>query len=545
MTDATRTGTATRTSMPPHLSAILGSPEQLGTQTVFDVVVCGAGASGSVVAARLAQSGASVLLVEAGPRLDRESVSDASRWPQNLGTDAVWNHVAEAEPGLGGRALYYPTGRGLGGGGAVNACTWARGHRSDWDSYAAVTGDEVWDYAHVLDLYRRIEAYQGAPDPRRGADGPLWVEQPAEPAPLFEAVLDAAVATGLPRFASTNGELMEADAGCAVRDQNVRGGARQSPWAAYALPALATENLTVLHGSTVAEVVLEGTGESARATGVRLADGTVLTARQEVVLCLGAVGTPTALLRSGIGDADDLRRTGLDVCVHAPAVGRGLHDHAMVSVVFSATDGWDLPVAGTSDVALLWNLSPDSQDPPVVVYVNPEPFFSRDVAEQVSAPQRAVSLLVGVQMRSRGQVDLDPTDPSGSARIRTGFLSSDTDVRPVLRAVKRVREVAAAAPLRAWLGGEVFPGSTSDRNGLASAVRAQAETFWHQSGTARMGADGDADAVLDSRLRVRGVRGLRVADASVLPHVTVANTMAPCVVVGEQAAAFIAEESPR
>ena len=469
----------------------------------------------------------SVLLVETGPDDQRDSMRAASAWPQNLGTDAVYDFVADPEAGVGGRSLPYPTGRGLGGGGSVNACTWARGHQADWDSYAQSTGDARWDYEHVLDVYRRIESYQGAVDERRGVHGPMWIEQPTRSVDLFDALLEGGEQAGLRRFASTNGELMESSGGVAVRDQNIRDGLRQSPFSAYVRPDLDSGTLTVLQGTGVAEVRFNGQ----RAAGVRLDDGTDVTARHEVVLSAGAIGTALLLMRSGIGDERQLIDAGVPVRVHAPAVGQHLHDHVMVAVVFEARHEGGPLEPGVSDIGMFWNLLPEDEDPPVVVYVDPEPSFTPEAALRVPPPQHAVSLLVGVRTQGRGEVRLDPRDPSAAPRLRTGFLAREDERRAVVRAVERVRQIAASEAASPFLGPLVYPRAGSD---MVEDICAQAGTFWHQSGTARMGMG--SDAVLSPDLRVLGFDGFRVADSSALPHVTVANTMAPCMVVGEVAA---------
>lgn len=212
----------------------LALADHLDDGTTFDYIVCGAGSSGSVLAGRLAADPAvTVLLVESGGSDDDERVRNPDLWPANLGTERTWDHVTEPNHHLNGRRLAYATGRGLGGGGSVNAGVWARGHRTDWDSYAEATGDPAWGYAHVLEHYRGIEDWQGAPDPeRRGTGGRMRIRPSQDVHPLFTAFLDGAEATGIPRFGSANGVLMEANSGGAVREENIHDGVRQTPSAA-------------------------------------------------------------------------------------------------------------------------------------------------------------------------------------------------------------------------------------------------------------------------------------------------------------------------
>ncbi len=278
----------------------------------YDFIVCGAGASGSVIARRLAENPhAEVLLVEAGGSDEAETVLDPAQWPLNLGSERDWGFQAQPNPHLNGRALSMSMGKGLGGGSSVNVMVWARGHRSDWDFFASEAGDPAWGYDNVLGIYRSIENWQGVPDPRfRGTSGPVWVQPAANPNPIAHAVLDAARELGIPTFDHPNGEMMEGPGGAAITDTLVRDGRRHSLYRAYVRPWLDRPNLTVLTDTLVRRVVLDGR----RAVGVEVMRGDqVLTigARLEVVLSLGAMHTPKVLMHSGIGDREELARVGI------------------------------------------------------------------------------------------------------------------------------------------------------------------------------------------------------------------------------------------
>lgn len=237
-------------------------------QSTYDFIICGAGSAGSVIARRLADNPAcSVLLIEAGTDDEAESVLNPSLWPTNLGSDRDWGFQAEPNPHLDGRALSMSMGKGLGGGSSVNVMVWARGHRSDWDYFAAETGDTAWSYHSVLDIYRNIENWQGKPDPEyRGNTGPVWVQPADDPSPIAGALLDAAAGLGIPRFDHPNGAMMENEGGVAYSDMLVREGKRHSLYRAYVRPIADRPNLTILTETSVRRILFDGQ----RATGVEI-----------------------------------------------------------------------------------------------------------------------------------------------------------------------------------------------------------------------------------------------------------------------------------
>jgi choline dehydrogenase len=506
-------------------------------RTRFDYIVAGAGTSGCVVAGRLATDlNTQVLLLEAGDTDETDLITDPNRWPMTLGSNFDWGFVAEPNPNLNGRAIGYSMGKGLGGGSSINVSTWSRGHRADWDFYASESGKPAWAYEAVLDMYRRrIEAYTGDSDTEyRGTSGTVHVQSAAEPHPFSLAFLEAAKAAGLRGFPNPNGRMMEGDRGCALVDETVLCGKRQSIYRSYVYPLMAQPNITVLTGALAARIIFEGR----RAIGVAFSykgETVRAEATREVILSLGAIHTPKLLMQSGIGEEAELKRAGIAVRQALPGVGRNLHDHPAFGCIWEKSEK-AVPTVPRSQTACFWKTSNALDAPNFYAYSHGGPDATPENAARFNPPADSWSLVVGMRPKSRGAIHLTGSNPADPVRVNANYLDDPQDLRDLIAGLDIVREMGNSAALRPFTRREVAPGALHEAE-LERFLRDGLTTFWHQCGTAKMGRD--AMSVVDGELKVYGVDGLRIADASILPRVTTGNTMAPCVVIGEQAAAFL------
>jgi choline dehydrogenase len=503
----------------------------------YDFIVCGSGSSGSVVARRLAENAeVSVLLLEAGGSDDMPSVMEAGQWPLNLGSERDWGFIGQPNPHLNGRSIPLNMGKVLGGGSSINVMAWARGHRNDWDFFAAEAHDPAWSYESVLNIYRRIEDWHGAPDPKyRGTGGPVFVQPARDPNPVAPAMVEAARSVGIPTFQSQNGLMMEGDGGASIMDLRVRDGIRQSVFRSYAFPYMDRPNLTVLCHALVTRLVMSGK----QASGVEIVhDGKVqrITAGVEVVLSLGAIHTPKVLMLSGIGDQTELQRLGIPGVQHLPGVGENFQDHVGVGCVWEYPQPLQ-PRNNMGEATFFWKSDPDLDSPDLQTCQGEVPMCSAETAAQFSPPEGSWTLMAGlVRPKSRGRIRLTGANPHDPIEIAANTLAEPDDMKAAIACVELCREIGNSGPLRPFVKREVMPGNLKGA-ALENFIRDAASSYWHQTCTAKMGYD--AMSVVDGALKVHGIDNLRIADGSIMPRVTTGNTMAPCVIIGERAAELL------
>jgi choline dehydrogenase len=520
----------------------------------FDHIVVGAGSAGCVIARRLVDAGRRVALIEAGGADDNPAIHDPGRAWELWNSPEDYAYTTDPQEHALKTTVFWPRGKVLGGSSALNGMIYVRGARQDFDNWA-YNGAAGWSFDEVLPFFRRSEDFEDGASHYHGSGGPLPVTRNHSPNPVSLAFLDACADYGLPLNEDCNGEHI---LGAGLTHHTIRDGRRATAWNSFVLPVLGRPLLTVITDAQVTRLLFDGSG---RAAGVGLAraerpsisrtDGaaspaaaastrwpaTEVRCAGDVIVSGGVIGSPQLLLRSGIGPADDLRALGIDVTADLPGVGANLHDHVLATVLWEAArtvppgtaNNLELHFFAASDPAMV---APDLQ-PLMSHFPMPVPGYP---VPDYGAGYTVVAGII--RPLSRGRLWLRSADPAEPPALDPHYLEEPADVKALVTAMRMSREIGAGKALKDWRAREIAPGPDVRTDAeIAEYAMRTLLSYHHQVGTCKMGIDRMAVTAPD--LRVHGVEGLRVADASVMPAVTSGNTNAATIMIGERCADFL------
>ena len=530
----------------------------------FDYIIIGGGSAGCVLANRLTLDPEnSVLLVEAGGKDDYLWIHIPVGYLyciDNPRTD--WRYRTEADAGLNGRSLVYPRGKVLGGSSSINGMIYMRGQSHDYDQWAEMTGDPGWRWDAVLPFFKKSEDYYGGADPFHGTGGEWRVEKQRLKWDILEAFRNAAEEVGIPKTEDFNhGD----NNGCGYFDVNQRRGIRWNTAKAFLKPASQRGNLTIMTGCHVQKLKIASTERGKVCTGVEFTGGGrawSAEATRETLLCAGAIGSPQILQLSGIGPGHLLQKHGIPVEVDAPEVGENLQDHLQIRMAFKVTGAKTLNTMANnwfgkmkigmeymlnqsgpmsmapSQLGAFTRSDPGQVTPNLQYHV--QPLSLERFGEPLHAFPAFTASVCNLRPTARGHVRIGSGDAADAPKITANYLSTPEDRKIAADSLKLTRSIVHAPAMKKYAPEEFKPGAhlTTDEE-LARAAGDISTTIFHPVGTCRMGRDDDATAVLDSQLRVRGVAGLRVVDASVMPIITSGNPNSPTIMIAEKAAEMI------
>jgi choline dehydrogenase len=510
------------------------APTDRRLKEAYDYIIVGAGSAGCAVARRLIDhTNARILLLENGAdNVNIPTITDPTRWPENIGSNVDYNFTSKLTIATNNNILPLPRGKVLGGSGSINGMVWARGHREDYDGWAAA-GNPGWDFESVLPLFKKIEDWEDGESDFHGAGGPIRVERAKHLHIVAESMLQSAKSFGMPFLNDTNGPSPE---GVGKMVMNVRDGKRCSPFNGYLEPILDNKRLTVLTNAKVLKLDIQGD----RCVGVEFVwfdKKFTVRSEKEVILSAGVIESPRILMLSGIGPAEDLQKLGIKPKVNLHGVGKNLHDHVLLQgLMFEAKNPLGPVNNNLSGSAAYWKSNAKLQRPDLMLVPGQSPFPSPEIASQYVIPPNSFTLLPAlVRVKSRGYLKMTTAKYDGPLDINPNFLAEEADFEALVNSVEICLALASEPDLRDLIKGPVV--NVKNRKEIIKFVRDACSSYDHPVGTCGMGTH--ADAVVDPQLLVHGIRGLRIVDASIMPEVTTGNTNAPTLMIAEFASRLI------
>lgn len=503
-----------------------------------------------------------MILLEAGPKDRSPWIHVPVGYFKTMGNPGMdWQYKTEQDPGIAGRSIPWPRGRVLGGSSSINGLLYVRGQPQDFDQWAQM-GNPGWSWDDVLPYFKRAESWRGdVTNDVRGQDGPLAVSPTALSRDIVDHWIDAAVAAGYKRTPDYNAEDQE---GVGYFQLTMKDGRRCSSAVAYLKPARKRSNLRVVTNAQADGLIFEGT----RCVGVKATVNyaqDVFRAGREVILCSGAIGSPQILMLSGIGASDELAQHGIETRQNLPGVGKNLQDHLQARPVYKtelstinietnsmfkqALIGMEYLLKRTGPMTMAASLgtgflkTEDHMETPDIQF-HIQPFSADKLSEGAHAFSAFTASVLQMRPESAGHLELTSADPKAHPKIHPNYLATDTDRRTIVKGIQIARKIAQHQPLAQHITEEYAPGkgvALDDYDATLAWARETSTTIYHPTGTCKMGSD--PMAVVDNRLRVHGVQGLRVADASIMPVITSGNTNAPCIMIGERVSDMILEDA--